>query len=169
MYYHAHITLQHSITAPKGWKETRIILDGSKTQEDFMMTKHYVIGHKGIRSVDDVMADIDLAFSNIDVARIKIEQTSDFTLPITSENYVEVHLKCIGETSLSAAWVRSRNPSEIIDGSPAFFYNRRIYAGKSHESVFDQIESELKGVAFIEKKIEQVVYDSNTSHDAWWA
>jgi len=171
-YYHAHLTLKemHNLTIPKGWKETKIILIGDNVQTDVMLTKHYVTGHKGITSVEDILADIKELDCYKDLIRIKVEQTSDFTLPINKVNYTEVHLKCKEDTQLNNNnWVRSRNPSEYIDDTPLFFFNRRIYTAESHQAALDLIESELKDIEYIEKKVEQVVFDSNVKHDAWWA
>lgn len=169
--YHAHITVKKIEIIPKGWKRTDIVLENVTTKQyDIMLTKHYRIGVKGINSVNDILKDIIQYKSKFDIIRVKIEQDSEFTLPITLDNYIEVHAKCNGISAVADNnWVRSTNPKSIsAQGIPQFFFTKRFYSGNIID-IQNAITDELATVSVSDLKIEQVIYDSNREHDAWWA
>lgn len=168
--YHAHLTVSPDAPVPKGWKRTTILLEGMKVQTDLMLTKHYVIGRKNVSSVEDIKADI--ASLRLDgIIRVKIEQDDAFTLPITSTNYMEIHMLCPnGVIPNGDGWVKSSNPRKNTPTGPVYFYNKRVYNSclSAHE-FSGAVLDEQKSVPFVECKIEQVIYDSNREHDSWWA
>ena len=168
--YHAHITVKQIETVPKGWKRTDIVLENITTkQHDVMLTKHYRLGVKGINSVNDIMKDITQHTAVFDIIRIKLEQDSNFTLPVTLSNYVEVHAKCNNDTFINNTnWVRSTNPKSISCGVSQFFFTKRFYSGNIID-IQHAISNELSSMSVLDLKIEQVIYDSNRDHDAWWA
>lgn len=169
-YYHCHVTLDSYTTPPLGWKSTTIILENNKIQTDFMLTRHFRIGCKDVSSVDDILDLITKEVNWRPVMRIKLEKTSNFTLPVTRKNYIEVHVKVReGTQGFSELWVRSRNPSETNNDIRLFFFNKRVYEGGTAESVIFQINKELAGIDYMEAKFEQVVFDSNHHLDSWWA
>jgi hypothetical protein len=169
MKFHIHLTVSKIDTVPLGWKETVILLEkDSKQQLDIMLTKHYKFGYKNINSLEDIKLDINkLNLSNL--LRIKIEQDEGFYLPITQDNYVEVHVLCPEEVTLDSSWVRSKNPKKQIEGKKHYFLNKRIYSGESINSVKKLILQELSGINYSDIKLEQVVFDSNFNHDSWWS
>ena len=169
-HYHAHLTVPPDTPVLKSWKSTTIVLEGGRVQTDIMLTKHYQVGRKGITSIDDIKSDIaSLPLGNI--IRVKIEQDSDFTLPITPENYMEVHMLCpTGEQPVGEGWVRSSNPRKNTPDGPVYFFNKRVYNFPLTAKEFsDYVIAEQATVAYEECKIEQVIYDSNREHDSWWA
>lgn len=170
MNYHAHITVPVETTVPRGWKSTTILLEGSKVQTDIMLTKHYQIGCKGITSVDDIKTDIS-SLQLEGIIRVKIEQDSDFTLPVTPDNYMEIHMLCpSGVEPVGDGWVKSSNPRKNTPTGPVYFYNKRVYTCEWGAKLFTQIMLGIQAVVpYIECKIEQVIYDSNREHDSWWA
>lgn len=170
MNYHAHITVPVETTVPRGWKSTTILLEGSKVQTDIMLTKHYQIGCKGITSVDDIKTDIS-SLQLEGIIRVKIEQDSDFTLPVTPDNYMEIHMLCpMGVVPNGSGWVRSSNPRKNTPDGPVYFFNKRVYNFPLTAKEFsDYVIAEQATVAYEECKIEQVIYDFNREHDSWWA
>jgi hypothetical protein len=168
--YHAHITVHNLGEIPHGWKSTTIVLEGERVQQDIMLTKHYCVGRRGIETPADILADINLLPLN-NVLRVKVEQDDGFTLPITPENYVEIHMLCgDGIIPIGEGWVKSRNPRSIKNGIPVYFYNKRVYdSNLSVEEFKASLASEQATVSYLECKVEQVIYDSNRAHDAWWA
>lgn len=170
MDYHVHLTVKSEAVAPKGWKKTDIILEGSRVQEDVMLTKHYRLGHKGILTLQDIQNDIISLPKTLDITRVKIEQDSGFHLPITDENYVEIHVKFQEVLLLPDCWVRSRNPRDLSpEGVPRYFFNRRIRQGTCVEAIVEEAKKDIDFTNVIEMKVEQVIYDSNRESDRWWA
>lgn len=170
---HAHVTLPQGITANRpGWKKTDIILEkGERSQIDTMMTRHYRIGQR-IQTFQDIIDDATWAFNGIRIERLKIEQDSDFFLPINKENYLEIHMLVPEGTPELRGWVMSRNPRSIVNGERRFFMNKRIYNSK--RSVEEQARIINRkicdlGLRYFEFKVEQVVFDSNRAVDGWWA
>lgn len=170
--YHAHITVSSITNVPKGWKQTDIVLENTnKTQHDCMLTKHYKIGAHGITSVNDIITDVSnqSQLLTVPVIRVKLEQDSNFTIPISDINYIEVHARCYGINAVTnTKWVRSTNPNKLHkNGTPLFFYTRRFYSGEIND-VYSQVSTELYHIKTDEVKFEQVIFDSNVSHDSWW-
>lgn len=170
MNFHAHVTVQPNTPIPRGWKSTTIVLEGDRIQHDIMITRHYCIGKHGIETLGDIINDITMLPWE-DVIRVKIEQDSNFTLPITPENYVEVHMLCpAGVEPAGDGWVKSRNPRTVINRAPVYFYNKRVYDSiLSVEQFKGSLALEQANIPYTECKVEQVVYDSNREHDSWWA
>jgi hypothetical protein len=168
--YHAHITVHNLGEIPPGWKSTTIVLEGERVQQDIMLTKHYCVGRRGIETLEDILADIN-QLPHAGVLRIKVEQDDGFTLPINSDNYVEIHMLCgDGVIPVGGGWVRSRNPRSIRNGAPVYFFNKRVYdSSLTVEEFKASLASEQATVPYLECKVEQVIYDSNRAHDAWWA
>lgn len=170
--YHTHLTVSNITEIPKGWKKTVILLENDQqSQTDIMLTKHYKLGCKDIYTVPDILRDISqtaiLLGSNL--IRAKVEQDNNFHLPISENNYVEIHMLCPIDTELDSSWVRSRNPKNESDGIKNHFLNKRIYSGKCVEQVVTEVVSSLGNTKYSEFKVEQVIYDSNAPHDKWWA
>lgn len=169
--YHVHVTALPNTPTPRGWKSTTIVLEGgNRIQQDIMLTKHYCTGKHGVESVSDIINDASmLPWENM--IRIKVEQDNNFTLPITPDHYVEVHMLCpIGIEPVGEGWVKSRNPRTLIDGKPVYFYNRRVYNSSLTVEQFKVgLTLEQTNVPYLECKVEQVVYDSYREHDSWWA
>lgn len=134
-----------------------------------MLTRHFMLGEK-FKSPEDILSSVLSDFENIPYLRIKIEQDSGPYLPITKDRYVEVHMLCPSSVILSSPWVRSKNPKNVtVEGDQNFFYNRRIYEGPGVEEVIRNVFSEIEEIKHLGVKFEQVVYDSNSAHDSWWA
>jgi hypothetical protein len=168
MKFHVHLTLSKIDNIPKGWKETIILLENdSKQQLDIMLTKHYKFGYKNINNLEDIKKDISTLQLN-NLVRVKIEQDEGFYLPVTDTNYVEVHVLCPQESRLDSSWVRSKNPKKQLEGKKYYFLNKRVYSGSSVESIKELVLKELTVIDFIDIKFEQVIFDSNAKHDAWW-
>jgi hypothetical protein len=169
MKFHVHLTVSKIDTIPIGWKETVILLEkDSKQQLDIMLTKHYKFGYRNINSLEDIKSDIsNLNLSNL--IRVKIEQDEGFYLPITKDNYVEVHVLCPEETLIDSTWVKSKNPKKQIEDKKYYFLNKRIYSGENVDMVKQSILQELSGINYSDIKLEQIVFDSNFIHDSWWS
>ena len=175
MNYHAHLTVFGADEyTPHGWKKTDIILEkDNRTQIDTMLTKHYQLGKKGIHTIQDIIEDAPTS-NQLKVTRLKIEQDSDFFLPVTKETYLEIHMLCEGEKKPKGEWVRSRNPKSLSpEGVPRYFFNMRLYEGNGRgvKSLANLIQVDLfeQGFDYLEFKVEQVVFDSNREMDSWWA
>lgn len=168
MKFHVHLTLKQINHVPSGWKQTTILLErDSRQQLDIMLTKHYKFGYKGINTLEDIKLDISKL--NIDnLLRIKIEQDEGFYLPVTKDNYIEVHVLCPEETTLDSSWVRSKNPKKQLEGKKYYFLNKRVYFGDSVDSIKESIIKELSSINYTELKLEQIIFDSNFDHDSWW-
>lgn len=165
MNYHAHLTVPDNTVVPKGWKRTDIILEGDRVQQDVMLTKHYQLGARGIENVNSIIGDV-VSLDLKDLLRIKIEQDDGFTLPISEDNYAEIHMLCpVGVIPNGEGWVMSKNPRR----EGAHFFNRRIYSAPSMEEVIAETVIEQAKVPWIDLKIEQAIFDSNRNHDKWWA
>ncbi len=167
MKFHAHLTVNSIEKIPKGWKETTILLENNQTQQtDVMLTKHYKLGRRNISTIDDIKLDIQrLELGNI--LRVKIEQDDEFYLPVSKENYVEIHALCNCEIEPPKHWVKSKNPRKQVDGNKFYFLNKRVFSGSSVNSIQQQVMIELAGIDVLEFKVEQIVYDSNFNHDSW--
>jgi hypothetical protein len=169
MKFHAHLTVSSIDKVPKGWKETTIMLENKQIQQtDVMLTKHYKLGRKNIVVVDDIKRDIQrLDLSNL--LRVKIEQDDGFYLPVSKENYVEIHALCNCQIEPPKGWVKSKNPRKQLDGNKFYFLNKRVFFGSDVNSIQQHAIAELAGIDVLEFKVEQIVYDSNFNHDSWWA
>lgn len=163
MICHAHLTLKDlSLPTPKGWKRTEILLtNGSREDHDVMLTRHF---KSDLTKVMEEIAKIR------GVERVKIERTRTWQ-EVDREHYAEFHVKVPeGATAPTASgWARSRNPRDRgNDGRLRYFFNKRVYSGKMEE-IIEEVKRELYGIDYVELKIEQNIFDSNRSHDAWWA
>lgn len=168
MKLHCHITLPRAQKPPRGWKKTEIVLaNSSMTQTDYMVTKHFAVGRGKFKSLQDITDYCVKTCASLGGIRVKLEQESDFHLPITDSNYVELHLKVNGEAHLGAGWANSMNPNEQVTGQERF-YSKRIRSGSSVYTVVQTERAKLK-VPYVELKVEHVIYDSNPELDSWWA
>lgn len=168
--YHVHVTLPSVTSVPKGWKQTNIVLEhNNQQQHDIMLTKHYRIGIKGITSVASILDDVSASMPFNTVIRVKLEQDSNFTLPVSDTNYIEVHARCTGGSAITLPmWVRSTNPNrQLANGQQQFFFTKRFYSG-SIDDIQLEVAQCLESVAVDEVKFEQVILDTNRLHDAWW-
>ena len=161
----------------------------TKSQRDIMLTHHFYIGRGKYNSVDEIKTELENACSiltqnGFNVVRTKLEHESLPTVTPSESTYREVHFKCImpvADRDVILATVRSSNdtlvpssnPYENLgDGNVTQFINKRFYIGSVEEAdtESDEIASMLGTLcSVIEVKRESVVYDSNLSHDRWWA
>ncbi len=177
MKFHAHITINTQVDipqVPKGWKQTHILLErDNREQLDIMLTKHYKIGYRNIQSIQDIHKDIKLTtnefFNKDEILRVKIEQDQGFFLPISNENYVEIHMLFKDHLSLDNSWVISRNLKKQKEGKDCLFLNKRIRSGSYVNEIKTSLRTQLKDIEPKEFHIEQIVFDSNPNHDRWWA
>jgi hypothetical protein len=173
MHYHAHLTVPAFAQCPRGWKETSIVLEADQPVMDLMYTRHFVLGKRNVETIDQILDLCRRTADQLGAVRIKVEQEDQLTLPITAENYVEVHaLISDAAAALPPEWRRSRNAKSVDRGTSRYFYTRRFRSG-DHSSVQAAIAHELQHVSnqgqLVELKIEQIIIDTNLTHDSWWA
>lgn len=167
--FHVHMTTSAPVDPPKGWKRTDIVLEGDRVQTDFMLTKHYQIGKKGIKTINDILNDAILARPS-NCFRVKLEQDSGFSLQVTELLYAEIHMLCpSGVEPKSSGWVKSKNPRRSSEDGGEYFYNKRVYSAESMEALMFATLREEITTEYVDIKFEHVIYDSNRHHDAWWA
>ena len=172
--YHAHFTVPNNTKIPQkaGFKLTEIILeDETRTQLDTMLTKHFRLGCKCFYTVKDII-DYCFEISNeINAIRFKLEQTSGFNIPISKENYVEIHCKVSEDIILDNTWKRSKNPKNLnITGKYDYFWNKRIYSSDFNiNEIITNTHQYLSNIDYEELKFEQIIIDTNHKIDAWWA
>lgn len=171
---HAHITVPFTLPhIPHGWKATDIVLENeTRTQVDMMYTKHYRIGVRGIQNFQDIIDDAKDVFRHWAIKRLKVEQDSEFFLPVNKENYLEIHMLVPDGIPILEGWVKSRNPKSIVNGQRRFFMNKRVYASKlmADEAAHNIRKKVIAAkIPFIEFKAEQIIFDSNRALDGWWA
>ena len=171
--YHVHVTLTRDIPkAPSGWKKTNIVLLGRARElsEDIMLTKHYRLGHS-VHTIQDILEDAyslmegDLLAGQVppnELHRIKIEQTSGFSIPVCQKNYVEIHMLLPeGVEPKTKYWHKSYNPKRIVDGVKQYFYTCRKYKGESVHSIAAEVQLENIELPALDFRVEQLVYDSS--------
>lgn len=178
MIYHAHFTLdpdRRNVVSilPKGFKKTDIILENDiQTQTDEMITRHFKLGKDGFKTINDILIYCDKISKDLSCIRYKLEMTDGTFYPITDKNYMEIHCKVKENVSLNFVdWVRSKNPKNLnITGDYEYFWNKRIRESKyTFLELKEIIKKELSDINYTELKFEQVVYDSNSEVDNWWA
>lgn len=168
--YHVHLTLSKDPPlVPRLWKKTTIVLQGDKTQTDFMITRHFSFIHPFtlkdredfiLSSIVSIIEDFSLS-----VIRVKIEADDNFE-DITHSRYLECHCKVPLEVvNMPGGWIRSNNPVE----PDVYFWNRRIRDGGDFYKAVEDVLTELRmrNFYFI-PRFEQVIYDSNENVDSWW-
>jgi hypothetical protein len=162
---HVHVTVTNfpEIT-PKGWKETTIKLcSGGRWQTDHMLTKHFMFENDK-PFIDTILTQIMfLPLKEHEIIRVKIEQESNFPDIIPAGNYLEIHAETTQLDYLPDNWVWSYNPKR----KNIQFINRRVYTGNI-QKILSFLDEEVKSYD-VEYRPELIIYDSNHSHDAWWA
>lgn len=161
----------------------------TKAQRDIMLTHHFFIGRGVYNSVNDIKHALQescdiLSLNGFEPVRTKLEHESLPTVTPSLNTYREVHFKCIMPASrrkdliklvrdMDDTLVPSNNPYETLDdGNITQFINKRFYDGTVEEAdkSSDDIAAMLSALCTVkEVKRESVVYDSNLSHDKWWA
>ena len=161
----------------------------TQAQRDIMLTHHFFIGRGVYNSVEDIKHALQtscdvLSLHGFNPVRTKLEHESLPTVEPSVETYREVHFKCIlpavkrdafisAVRSMDDTLVPSNNPYETFDnGDITQFINKRYYDGTVEEAdkQSDAVASMLSTMCTVkEVKRESIVYDSNLSHDKWWA
>jgi hypothetical protein len=175
-------------------KTTVIYLQkGDSFQTDVMVTKYFFIKDDEDKTVFDFLEDLkeiaaDIESGGMKVLRTKIEHESLPTLLPSKDHYWEMHFKCLipfedledikaGIQESIPGMVPSTNVFSKKEQKAVQFFNMRVYEGTEEQAMetFERLQSVLSTVMLcfhgelIESKREVIVYDSNHSHDEWWA
>lgn len=180
--FHSHITIQpddrekaESAARLTNGKITFIDLAGSKhAQTDYMITHHYVTGHRNLVDSLDVTALLMARTNAIDefgikVVRVKLEHEirdphtpqDCVTESIESGVYTEVHVRMREQRRDYPGWSYSVN---ALGKSDEYFLTRRFRAADDMSRILNCIPSH--GV--IEVKYEVALLDTNPKLDEWW-
>lgn len=180
--FHSHITIQPEnreqaeIAAKLTYgKVTFIDLAGTDhTQTDYMITHHYVTGHRDLIAHEDVTLRLlshaqAIEKSGIQIVRIKLEhEIYDSRTPIdcvadsiTTGAYTEVHIKMRGVRKDYPGWSYSTN---ALAKPNEYFLTRRFHASENMHVAVDLIPERQ----MVEVKYEVALLDTNPELDNWW-